>query len=102
MTLPEALALSIQKATEPDRRPGLWEALLLTGASSLLPGFQERIVSEISTATLAASETSNEHQPKDASFLTLPEHFKEFAATKCVSSSFIGASFVAKVGIDYF
>lgn len=115
MGLAEGIYLSATIHTEVERRVALFENVVLTGGVCVIKGtiknryriatifthnmsflgLRDRIESEM-TPFLAASETSNEHQPKEIKWRSLPEYFTAYKE-RHADVSFLGACIVARV-----
>ncbi|CAG8498696.1 14051_t:CDS:2, partial [Acaulospora colombiana] len=93
LSLPEAINLAISLC-ESDKRSILWESIVLTGGSSLIKGFKERLEAEL-RLYLAASENYGDFQMKEVKFLKLPEYFTNLRERPDLAG-FLGSSITAK------
>ncbi|RKO89176.1 hypothetical protein BDK51DRAFT_25420 [Blyttiomyces helicus] len=95
LSIPAAISLAVTSAVEAERRQSLWENIILTGGSGQLKGLRQRLEHEMAPF-IAATETSNEYQPKEIKWRDIPEYITELKS-RPQDAGFIGASILAKV-----
>lgn len=102
ISVPEAVSLAIN-ACELERRPGLWENLVITGASTRVRGLGALLLSAmarfVASAPTEASQVAGEPNPLQAHnvrALRVPDYFAEFKERTDLAP-FLGATIHAKV-----
>ncbi|KAL1922022.1 uncharacterized protein VTP21DRAFT_10664 [Calcarisporiella thermophila] len=96
ISLQEAAMVSIL-ACEPERRPNLWDCVVVTGGTSLIPGLRERVQQEIE-ALLAVSENPGETQSHEIKPRVIPEYFTALKDTSAQHyATYLGGAIVAKL-----
>jgi actin-related protein len=98
ISLAEAIYKTINDNLEPDRRLPLVENIIVTGGCANIKGIRERLEYECAPY-LAASETSNEFQPKEIKFPKIPEYMTSYKET-FPFVTYLGCTVVAKVNFD--
>ncbi|KAF9924160.1 hypothetical protein FBU30_005828 [Linnemannia zychae] len=84
-----------QFAIKAEKRPSLWEAIIVTGGTCQIKGLQSRIERELQES-LAVSENFGEFQMRDVKFLKIPDYFPALKDS-IVHAGFLGSEIVAKL-----
>ncbi|CAG8457169.1 4529_t:CDS:2 [Ambispora gerdemannii] len=93
-SLPDAIHLAISSC-DLEKRNILWENIVLTGGSSLIKGFRERLQKELDKYS-SVTANAGDSQYKEVKFIKIPEYVSDFKERQDLAA-FLGASMVAKL-----
>ncbi|PWN49403.1 hypothetical protein IE53DRAFT_363175 [Violaceomyces palustris] len=104
ISLPEAVWRSISSIEEMEKRPLLWESLVVTGAPTKLKSISQELVSECSQRLAAPNPTEafqvlgepNNLQPRIVRTLKVPDYFSEYK-DRTDLAPFLGGTIYAKL-----
>ncbi|KAK4510576.1 uncharacterized protein ATC70_005007 [Mucor velutinosus] len=96
-SLPEAMRLSAMNCEPPEIRPKLWENITVAGGCCMTIGTTKRIKTEVQLF-LPHSENAGDTQPRQLSFLRIPDYFTVLKDKQYQQySTWLGAEIVAKL-----